>query len=328
MDAYRKGVAAPAIEFPAPAFRIWATGGSFPLLPTVEAGEIFLAMRRHPRLDDTSRTWRARAVQGDFNATTDRDQFQSEPRSTAGLWPVLSGAAFNLWNPDAGEAFAWADPELITRVLQKKRLNQQRRMGSPFSEFSPRWAADPATLPCRNPRIAFRDVTNRTNRRTVICALVPGQSVLTNKAPFFLWPRGTERDQAYLLGILSSIPLDWYARCVVELSLNFHVLNGLPIPEPAPESDLRHRVETIAGTLAAADHRFAAWAGAVGVEAGLVPEDEKTDLIAELDAVVARLYGLTEGQIEHIFATFHRGWDHSDRLGRVLTHFDRWASGA
>ena len=52
----------------------------------------------------------------------------------------------------------------------------------------------------------------------------------------------------------------------------------------------------------------------------------KDDLIAELDALVAHLYGLGRSDVEHIFATFHRGWDYGPRLAAVLAHYDRWAA--
>ena len=53
-------------------------------------------------------------------------------------------------------------------------------------------------------------------------------------------------------------------------------------------------------------------------------EDEKLDMIHELDAVVARLYGLTEAQLALIFETFHEGWEYQERLDGVLRHFRRW----
>ena len=37
-----------------------------------------------------------------------------------------------------------------------------------------------------------------------------------------------------MLGVLASIPLDWYARRFVELSLNFFILKAFPIPELKP----------------------------------------------------------------------------------------------
>ncbi len=152
-------------------------------------------------------------------------------------------------------------------------------------------------------------------------ALVPGEVVLTNAAPYFLWPEGDERDEAYLLGLLCSIPLDWYARRVVEVNLNFHILNGFPIPRPEPDDPLRRRVEEIAGRLAAVDERYEAWAEPVGVPVGSLGDDEKEELIAELDAAVARLYGLDESDLRHVFETFHQGWDYSGRLDRVMEHY-------
>ena len=51
---------------------------------------------------------------------------------------------------------------------------------------------------------------------------------------------------------------------------------------------------------------------------------EKDELIAELDALVSLLYGLSEDQVEHVFATFHRGWDYEPRLQTVLKHYRAW----
>jgi hypothetical protein len=45
-------------------------------------------------------------------------------------------------------------------------------------------------------------------------------------------------------------------------------------------------------------------------------------MLAELDALVAHLYGLTRSDVEHIFESFHRGWNFEPRLQRVLAYFD------
>ena len=86
------------------------------------------------------------------------------------------------------------------------------------------------------------------------------------------------------------------------------------------------RVVKLAGPLACPDDRFAEWASAVGVTSGPLMEDEKLDLIYELDGVVARLYGLTEAQLVHVFETFHEGWDYEGRLAGVLAHLRRWGT--
>ncbi|MXY02597.1 MAG: hypothetical protein F4190_12625 [Acidimicrobiales bacterium] len=243
-----------------------------------------------------------------------------------GYWPVYKGASFDLWNPDTGNYYASVDARSITRHLQEKRQKQHRTSSSPFSEFSTEHIEDPETLPCLRPRIAFRDITNSTNTRTVVAALVPGEVVITNKGPYLLWPHGEPIDAAYVLGVLSSMVLDWYARRVVELSLNFHILNSFPLPDPEPGHPVRDRVVEIAGRLAAVDERFAEWAAEVGVPVGSANDEAtKQDLIHELDACVAHLYGLDEDDLEVIYTTFDekRPDRYRDRLAAVLDHFRR-----
>ena len=240
-------------------------------------------------------------------------------------WRVYKGESFDLWTPDTGTYYAFADPEPALEWIQKKRVRAGKRRGnSVHREFSSAHLRDRSTLPCFAPRIAFRDVSRATDSRTVRISLLPSEVFIGNQAPYLLWPRGDEKDQAYLLGILSSIPLDWYARRFVETHVSYFVFNPFPVPRPDRDDPRWLRVVELAGRLACPDDRFAAWAEAVGVPCGPVVEAEKEDMIHELDAVVAQLYGLTEAQLTHIFETFHAGWDYRDRLDGVLQRFRAW----
>ncbi len=243
-------------------------------------------------------------------------------------WPVYKGASFNLWDPDTGIYYASADPMTITEHLRVKRKRQHRTSSSAFSEFDQDWIDNPDTLACLEPRIAFRKVTNPTNTRTVIAALVPGQIVIQDGAPYLLSLLGTQRDQALLLGVLSSMILDWYARTVIELNLTFAILGSLPIPNVDIDNDpVACRVVEISGRLAAVDSRFTQWADAVGVPVGSVRDRTvKHDLVCELDACVALLYGLDEDDLAVIYDTFHSATDHSERHTAVVGHFRYWAA--
>ena len=86
------------------------------------------------------------------------------------------------------------------------------------------------------------------------------------------------------------------------------------------------RVVDISGRLAAVDERYAEWATEVGVPVGSVTDDAtKQDLICELDACVAHLYGLDEDDLAVVYETFHEGADYSERHRAVLAHFRRIA---
>lgn len=200
---------------------------------------------------------------------------------------------------------------------------------SAFHGLAAQVADDRSTLPFHRPRIAFRDIARATDSRTCIAALVPPETILTNKAPYLFRRDGDASAEAFLLGVLSSIPLDWYARRYVELGMNLHIFNGLPVPAYDHESARCARVVEVSARLAAVDAPFGDWAAEVGVPVGSVTSSVmKDDLIAELDALVALLYRLTEEQVTHVFSTFHRGWDYQTRLAAVLAHFRTWRSQA
>lgn len=303
----------------------WNDSVSLPLLPRADSTQVFAQLRQSPRLNlNEGDQWRARPDR-ELDATNQKYLMDCESEECPeGFWPVYKGESFNLWTPDTGTYYAWADPKPVLDFIQSKRWRAGKNRRSAHSEYPIKHLQDQRTLPCHRPRIAFRDVTNRTNQRTVIAALVPSNVLLNHTTPYFLWPRGDEQDQAFLLGVLSSVPLDWYARRFVETHLTYFVINPFPVPRPSRESILRQRVVELAGRLACPDERFAEWAQKAGVAAGPLDKAEKEDHIYELDAVVSHLYGLSESQLIHIFETFHEGWDFESRLSGVMHHYQAW----
>ncbi|WP_323503590.1 hypothetical protein [Cryobacterium sp. RTS3] len=177
-------------------------------------------------------------------------------------------------------------------------------------------------------------MTNRTNTRTFIVALVPGNRFLTNAAPYIFSLGGSARTDAFVLGVMSSLVFDWYARCWTELNLNFFIFNSLTLPMPETENDklMARRLTDLAASLAAVDQRFAEWADSAGVQIGSATTSElQNPIIYEIDALAAHLYGLDRHDLEHIFDTFQRGWDESkpDYIARregALFYFDAWAA--
>ena len=80
----------------------------------------------------------------------------------------------------------------------------------------------------------------------------------------------------------------------------------------------------MSGRLACPDSRFSEWASKVGVDYGNLEQNDKDEMIYELDAVVSQLYGLSEKQVIDIFETFHENWDYRLRLNIVLKYFRMW----
>ncbi|MCY4164486.1 MAG: hypothetical protein OXE93_09805 [bacterium] len=240
------------------------------------------------------------------------------------VWPVYKGTSFNLWNPDTGVYYDSADAKSMIAYLQEKRVSQRRTRSSAFAEQDQAVTDDSETLPCRHPRIAFRNVTNPTNTRTIVTALVPGYRMIVHHAPYLLRTASSAVDEAFVLGVLCSMPCDWQARRTVELNMTFEQIGQLSIPDPGEGHPVRDRVVEIAGRLAATDERFADWAADVGVPVGSANDEAvKHDLICELDACVAHLYGLDEDDLAVIYETFSETVDYTERYAAVLAHFQR-----
>ena len=233
--------------------------------------------------------------------------------------PVWKGRSFDQYEPHGNEPAGYAEwDEVLTFVQQKRRRSPIfKRM------FSADFLADPETHPIKHCRIAFRDVTNRTNSRTVIACLIPPGTPLTNSAPYLVFAGWPPFPQASILGILNSVPFDWVARRYVESHVSFYVLNMLTFP---PSSNTPwDRIGGLAARLSSIDDRFTEFAMDAGVECGRLTDAQRNDMRAEVDALVARAYGLTQDELRFIFTDFTEKAVSPAYRQLVLEKFERLA---
>ena len=287
--------------------RRYSSGLVQPTLPTADASAsmgVVETLMRSPQISAHAR-FSVRRVYADVETSRSYKAFYKVKGTENDLWPVYGGDSFDVWQPDTGQYYAQARRGPILKLVQDKRASTRR--GTPYFETPDKWRKDVETHPCLHPRIAYRDITNRTNTRTLVTALIPPDRVLVQSAPWVLWtdPKHPTSDEAFLLGVMSSIPSDWWMRRFVEGHVDEEAFTSLRVPDVEPATGLGARVVALAGRLASPDDRFAAWAQAVGVAHGPLRPDQKQHMIEELDAVVARLYGLSPDQLIHIFNTFH-----------------------
>jgi hypothetical protein len=277
---------------------------------------------KFPRLANHP-TLRVRRVYADFE-TSKSDKKYWHPKRAKGDWVVYAGESFDIWTPDTGSYYAFTNAETIQAAAQKKW--ERAPSNSPYSGLPKPWREHFKNHPLNTPRIAFRDVTNRTNTRTLVTSLIPPNVITVQTAPWILWldPKHDIAEEAYLLGLMSSLPLDWWCRRFIEGHADQEAFNSLRIPEPNSHPILCKRIVTLAGRLASSDSRLAKWAQAVGVVHGKLEDSDRKNMIQELDAVVAHLYGLTESQLRHIFETFHERWDYEEQQNETIGHFQTW----
>jgi hypothetical protein len=281
-----------------------------PLLPDRRFAAVFTRLREGARFDSGGFGWTAFPIQGDFNETSHKRFFRHE----SGV-PVWKGRSFDRFDPHGFDPAGFAEETEALEFVQGRRSGSR----SVFrGRFPPEVLADPSTHPYFSARIAFRDVTNRTNSRTVLACLVPPRTFLTNSAPYLVFDLGGAREQAFVLGVLNSLPFDWQARRYAETHMNFYVLGLLCLPDP-DRADVGSIAER-AARLSAVDDRFATFAEAVGVACGPLLTEERLVLEAEIDALVADAYDLSEADLEVVFSDFTQAAvpaEQRDRIGRT-----------
>jgi hypothetical protein len=173
---------------------------------------------------------------------------------------------------------------------------------------------DPETLACLQPRVIFRTIARSTDSRTCIAALIPPRVIPQHGGQYLLRrPNSTIADEAFVLGLLSSRLLDWWARRHVETTLTFSIYNSFPAPDVQSGHPGYEIVSRTAARLAAVDVRFSSWADDVSVECGELQSSDRFHAITLLDAAIARLMGLAAGHVRHIYETFHTGWKAEER---------------
>lgn len=303
-ESYRSSRNSPPLDLQIEVILNGSDAYSIPLLPSsngFEAVGVMQQMQTQPRFDSNEQ-FRFRQV-AEFHARGDREFFHLTEPSPENNWPVIGGQSYNIWNSDTGNYFATIDPATARTELQRKRTAARGR--SAFAEMSDEWRTNATTLPCVNPRIVFRDVARATDTRTSIAALIPPNRVIVHNSPYLLRCQGSETDEAFLLGILCSIPYDWYCRRYVETHMTYFLQNPLPVPRPDVNNTHRRRLVELAGRLAAQDQRMSEWAASVGVHCGPIDDVIKRNMVLEIDAIVSRLYGLDDGQLRTIYQTFH-----------------------
>lgn len=163
----------------------------------------------------------------------------------------------------------------------------------------------------QNARLAFRAIARNTDARTIIVGAIPpnvvcGNSLLPNKTPDgFSGMDGSEVLCAQ--GILNSFVLDWFVRMIVTANINMFYLYQLPVPRLTSGHKYFSDIVTRAAKLICTTPEFDELAVAAGLTShhdGATDLAQRARLRAELDGLVAHLYGLTESDFAHILKTF------------------------
>ncbi len=154
-------------------------------------------------------------------------------------------------------------------------------------------------------RVGFCDVTGATNERTTLAALIPLTSACGNKVPTL-----SLQDAGVLCALLNSFIWDALIRMRVSTTMNYIYLRQIPVPSRSSfalyEATLR---KLVAGLSCTTPELADVWDAVYPKDPWNYASAERDlwkrgEMRAELDAIIADLYGLSVEEYANVLTTF------------------------
>ncbi len=255
--------------------------------------QIAQKMLRFPLLgEQIAGVWNLKLT-AEFHMTNDSGLFKTEPAK--GRLPLYEGKMIHQYDAHFAEPRYWVDEIEGRKAVLGHRVKDTGQV-----------------LDYQRYRLGFRDIASNTNTRTLISTLIP-VSFHGNKLPTL---KVFDDDGILLINILqqnflcalwNTFILDWMLRLKVTTTVNFFYLYQLPIPRLTARDPAFAPLVKRAARLICTTPEFDALAKEVGLgshTAGARDPSERAKLRAEIDGLVAHLYGLTEDEFVHVLNAF------------------------
>jgi len=231
-------------------------------------------------------TWNLKLT-SEFHMTNDSYLFKREPGP--GRLPLYEGKM--IWHFDHRFAAAryWVDEEEGRDAVLGRDIDSGQELA--YQRY----------------RCGIRSVASNTNERSLISTIIPHGVFCSNSILSSMDAPQQGEHLLLLVAILNSFLLDAFLRNKVTTNINMFYLYQLPVPRLTKKDDNFKKIVTRAARLICTTLEFDGLAREVGMrghEDGATDPAERARLRAELDGIIAHLYGLTEEEFAHILTTF------------------------
>ncbi|MBN3906516.1 MAG: hypothetical protein HWQ35_08140 [Nostoc sp. NMS1] len=223
----------------------------------------------------------------ELNMTSDSHLFKQQPGK--GRLSLYEGKMIHQFTHLYAEPRYWVDEQEARKALLKRNESDNSQK-----------------LDYQISRLGFRDVANATNIRTMIAGIIPPNVFAGNT--LIVSQQFTKQDELlFVVSVLNSFACDFIIRQKVTAHCNMFYVYQLPVPRLTKNDRSFNDIVQRAAKLICTTPEFDELAQEVGLgshQQGVTDETERANLRAELDGMVAHLYGLTEDEFSYILTTF------------------------
>lgn len=147
----------------------------------------------------------------------------------------------------------------------------------------------------RELRVGFCDITGQTNERSLMAAIIPPGVVCGNKVPTLQFPADLSLNRLLVwTAIANSFVFDWMLRRNITTTVNYFLLESIPLPRLQKSGLPWRRLCTGAARLRAMSERGSSYE----------VFEEIPRIRAEIDVEIAVAYGLDVSELELVFNDF------------------------
>ena len=271
-----------------------------------DTDELNLAIKlfSHPFIKDIDKGWGVELYGEELNMNRSSQYFCTFPTD----FPVYEGSMiWHFTNTYSGARY-WINESQLKDSFLRKRVKRIKNLTTVPEDLK----NDYETY-----RIAIRKIARSKDTRTLISTVIPPRAFVGNSLsvnfPFYHSENDYNKlrlsgaELLCLVSLLNSFTMDHVLRSRVNTNLNLFHLNELSLPRMHYGSLFFKEIVDRAAKLICTTPEFDDLAAEVGIGShanGVTDEGDRAKLRAELDGMIAHLYGLTEAEFTHILSTF------------------------
>jgi len=260
--------------------------------------EIANKVSHHPLLREN--TWLGKVeLYREFDMTNDSYLFNTEERGLI----LYEGKMIEQFTPYFNENRYW-----IEEAMGKEKLYSKN--------------TDKTKFDYKHYRLGFRDVASSTNRRSMIASVLPknifcGNTVITPKIYDKHGKRLIDEDRLlYLCGVFNSFAFDYLLRLRITSHLSMFFIYQMPVPV-AEKEDFDKIVKNV--LLLTEDWEdFKGLRERYNVKGEKLDKGERLAIMAEINWLVGKLYGLGTEDMQYILDKFHHANTEIEKEVRTL----------
>ncbi|MEG3982495.1 hypothetical protein QUA08_17135 [Microcoleus sp. T3B2] len=225
----------------------------------------------------------------EFDRGNRTDFFQLQPTNNS--LPLFVGKMFHQFTKTDEPAPYW-----IEEKMGRQELLGNNKDGNQILDYQCyRWV--------------HRRIARNTDSRTLITTIAPPRVFFDNNSTSIDLGKSqiSQKEMLAFCAICNSFIVDWFIRQKVTTTLNMFYIYQLPVPRLTSGDKYFCDIVQRAAKLICTAPEFDELAQEVGLNShreGVTDEIERAQLRAELDGIIAHLYGLTEAEFAYILTTF------------------------